>query len=41
MHIYPHGGHGIGIPLEQTPPMLHNKDWIEQLLRWLGYYSLI
>ncbi len=41
MHIYPHGGHGIGIPREQTPAMLHNRDWIEQLLRWLGYYSLL
>lgn len=41
MHIYPHGGHGIGIPLEESREMRHNRDWIEQFLRWLGYYSFI
>ena len=41
MHVYPHGGHGIGIPLDESKPMLHNRDWIEQLVRWLGYYSYI
>ena len=40
MHIYPHGGHGIGLPSADTPDMLHNKDWISQLLRWLSYYGL-
>ncbi len=40
MHIYPHGNHGIGISLEQTPAMLHNQDWILQFKRWLSYYGL-
>ncbi len=38
MHIYPHGGHGIGIPIDDKKSSLHNKDWIEQFIRWLGYY---
>ena len=38
MHIYPHGGHGIGIPIDDKPSSLHNRDWIEQFIRWLGYY---
>lgn len=41
MHIYPHGGHGIGLPLDDTPVMNHNRDWLTQLLRWLSYQSLL
>ncbi len=40
MHIYPHGNHGIGLPLDDTPAMLHNRDWIAQFLRWMAYQSL-
>ena len=38
MHIYPHGGHGIGIPIDDKASSLHNRDWVEQFIRWLGYY---
>ena len=38
MHIYPHGGHGIGIPIDDKKSSLHNRDWIGQFIRWLGYY---
>ena len=33
-----YGGHGIGIPIDDKPSSLHNRDWIEQFIRWLGYY---
>ena len=41
MHIYPHGGHGIGLPLEERADLLHARDWLPQFLRWLAYYGLM
>lgn len=41
IHIYPHGGHGIGIPADDKESSLHNRDWVEQFLRWLGYYRYL
>ncbi len=40
MHIYPHGGHGSGLPITDAPEMIHNRDWILQFTRWLSYNGL-
>lgn len=37
MHIYPDGGHGIGLPVEDRKDYNHNKEWINNLEKWLEY----
>ena len=41
MHVYPHSGHGIGLPLEERADLMHARDWLTQFVRWLGYYGLL
>ena len=41
MHVYPHSGHGIGLPLEERADLSHAKDWLTQFVRWLGYHGLL
>ena len=40
MHIYPDGNHGVGYAIDGKPSSLHNRDWIEQLIRWLKYNGI-
>ena len=40
MHIYPDGDHGVGYAIDGKPSSLHNRDWIEQLIRWLKYNGI-
>ncbi len=37
MHIFPDGGHGIGLPIEDRKDMNHNRKWIELAEDWLRY----
>ena len=37
IHIYPHGGHGLGIPASNSKVKKHVSQWAESLLRWLDY----
>lgn len=37
MHIYPDGGHGIGLPVDDRKDYNHNKKWIKLLETWLKY----
>lgn len=37
MHIFPDGGHGIGLPIEDRKDFNHNRKWIELLMQWLEY----
>lgn len=37
MHIFPDGGHGIGLPIEDRKDLNHNRKWIELLSHWLEY----
>ncbi|BDI28513.1 hypothetical protein CCAX7_005640 [Capsulimonas corticalis] len=35
LHIYQHGGHGVGLG-DDTPPFTHVHPWTADLLYWLG-----
>ena len=37
MHIFPDGGHGIGMPIDDTKVLNHDKIWIDLVCRWLEY----
>ncbi len=37
MHIFPDGGHGIGLPTEDTKVLNHAGGWIDLLEKWLEY----
>lgn len=37
MHIFPHGGHGIGLPIDDTPVLNHDKVWVKYVEKWLEY----
>ena len=37
MHIYPHGGHGMGIPAPDSKLNKHVLQWLESLIKWLKY----
>lgn len=37
MHVFPHGGHGIGLPVDDRKDLVHDKIWIELMVRWLKY----
>lgn len=37
MHIYPHGPHGMGIPVPDSKVSEHVLQWPEQLLCWMKY----
>lgn len=37
MHIFPHGGHGIGLPIEDRKDYNHNRIWIDLMLNWIEY----
>ena len=37
MHIFPDGGHGIGLPVEDNKVLNHDRQWIELLTKWLQY----
>lgn len=41
MHIFPEGGHGIGMPAEDTKILNHDKKWIDLLTDWLRYNDFI
>ena len=41
MHIYPHGGHGVGLAIDDKPSSLHNKDWLPRFVQWLRYNNLL
>lgn len=37
MHIFPDGGHGIGLPIDDRKDLNHDKIWVELLDRWFKY----
>ena len=37
MHIFPDGGHGKGLPIDDAKELNHLKIWIELLENWLSY----
>ncbi len=37
MHIYPHGPHGMGVPMGEDKVSKHNYAWSEALINWLKY----
>jgi len=41
LHIFPDGGHGIGLPVEDRRDYNHNKIWIDLLMRWFEYNNLL
>lgn len=41
MHVYPHGGHGVGLATDGKPSSEHNKEWLTCFVRWLKYNGLI
>ncbi len=41
MHIFPDGGHGIGLPVEDNRVMSYDKQWIYLLDNWLNYQGFI
>lgn len=41
MHIFPDGGHGIGLPIEDRKDYNHNRMWVELLMKWLAYHELL
>lgn len=41
MHIFPDGGHGIGLPVENNKVLNHDKQWIDLLTKWLQYQGFM
>ncbi len=42
MHIFPDGGHGIGLPVDDENKVLfHDKQWIDLLTNWFKYNDFI
>jgi len=41
MHIYPHGGHGVGINKDDSLANRHNGDWIARFVEWIKYNGLL
>ena len=41
MHIFPHGGHGIGLPIKDDKISNHDKVWVEYLVKWLEYNNFM
>jgi len=37
MHIFPDGGHGIGLPVDDRKELNHDKIWLDLAERWLKY----
>ena len=37
MHIYPHGRHGLGIPVPDSKINTHVLQWLECLINWINY----
>ena len=41
MHIFPDGGHGIGLPVDDNKVLNHDKQWIDLLTKWFVYQGFI
>ncbi len=41
MHIFPDGGHGIGLPITDDKVSNHDKQWIDLLTKWFRYQGFI
>ncbi len=41
MHLFPDGGHGIGLPEENDKVLCHDKQWITLLTTWFKYQGFI
>ena len=41
LHIFPDGGHGIGLPIEENKVLNHDKQWIDLLNKWLKYQGFV
>lgn len=37
LHVYPDGGHGVGLAIDDKPSSRHNCDWISRFINWLEY----
>lgn len=37
VHIYPDGGHGVGLAIDDKPSSIHNRDWTVRFVNWLEY----
>lgn len=40
IHVYPDGGHGVGLATDGKKSSRHNSDWLERFFRWLAYNDL-
>jgi acetyl esterase/lipase len=41
MHVYPHGGHGVGIGRDDSKANNHNGDWVVRFVEWIKYNGLL
>ena len=41
MHIFPEGGHGVGLPTDDNKLSNHIKQWAPLLTKWFEYYDFI
>lgn len=41
MHIFPDGGHGVGLPTDDSKVSNHIKDWVPYLTKWFKYQGII
>ena len=41
MHVYPHGGHGVGINRDDSAANRHNGDWVVRFATWIKYNGLL
>ena len=41
IHIFPDGGHGIGLPVDDRKDYNHAKIWLELFVRWLAYHEFV
>ena len=37
LHVYPDGGHGVGLANDEKPSSRHNCDWLPRFVNWLIY----
>lgn len=41
VHIFPDGGHGFGLPIEDDKVSRHDRQWIDLLTEWLAYRDFL
>lgn len=41
MHVFPEGGHGMGLPINDTKVHDHDRQWVTLLTNWFEYNDFI